>query len=183
MQQEYFLAEFKGNYRAPEPTGQRDLNITKPFHVKVKMKRDYLDDSRVLGLNGIFATYYKEYLRRMYPDMIDLYFFDLVEGTELDGSVIENPKALSFDNLAKYIQWRKYPINIGLYTPAELRNQVLLYEKDAAGQQFLESNLTQMRGSMLAIANELQSLDDVMVKVEQSPSVEDLLEPAGRRRK
>ncbi|MBX9937649.1 MAG: hypothetical protein K2Y32_00265 [Candidatus Obscuribacterales bacterium] len=184
---EYILAEFKGTYRAPEPNGQRDLNVTKPFHVAVKMDRSVLTDDRVLGLKGLFATYYREFVRRAYPDMIDLYFFDLVQATELDGTVIENPKALSFDNLIAYIQKKRYPINTTLYAPAELRNEVLLYERDKDGQQHLESLRTKMRGSELAVAAKLQNLDDVLVVLTPSSasadSLEDLLAPAGRAKK
>ncbi len=159
---DYILAEFKGTYRAPHPDGIRDQNITKPFHVKVKMKRECLDAP---GLNGLFATYYKELLRKLYPDMIDTYFYDLVEARELDGSAIENPKALSHDNLLKYIGQRRMPINPLLYTPNELRNEVILYEIDPKGQQHLQNKLEQQKGSQLKISAEIMAIDDVITIV------------------
>lgn len=181
MQSDYILAEFKGTYRAAHPDGQRDVNVTKPFHVKVKMKASVISDNRVLGLNGLFATYYKEFLRRMFPDMIDTYFFDLVEATEVDGTPIEHPKALSHKGLLEYISKKRYPINITLYTPGELRNEVMLYESDEKGQQKLESIRTELRGSELAVAAELQKLDDVLVVVDEAQqSVEDLLAAPGK---
>lgn len=180
----YILAEFKGTYRAPHPDGQRDLQVTRPFHVKVKMKAEVIHDSRVLGLNGLFATYYKEFLRRQFPDMVDLYFFDLVEATELDGTPIEHPKALSHSGLLQYLEKKKYPINCTLYTPAELRNEIMLYEVDKEGQQKLEGIRTELRGSELAVAAELQNLSDVMVVVDDThQSVEDLLSVAGKSKR
>lgn len=175
--QSYFVAEFQGTYRAPHPDGVRDANVTKQFHVKVKMKRECLNAP---GLNGLFDVYYKEFLRQRYPDLIDTYQFNLVEARELDGSVINNPKALSYEGLLAYIHTKRYLINVSLYSPQELRNQVVLYEEDKGGQQFLENKLQAMKGSMLATANELQSLDDVMVVVDEQPSVEALLSGGGK---
>jgi hypothetical protein len=175
-----FIAEFKGTYRAPSPDGIRDQNVTKPFHVKVKMKRECL---KAPGLNGLFSTYYKEFLRNIYPDMIDTYMYDLVQATELDGTIINNPRALSYENLLKFISSERLPINVGLYPPNELRNQVILYQEDPKGQKHLEEKLQALKGNMLAISAELQSLNDVIAVVEEEDSeMEDLLATAGKGR-
>jgi len=176
-----FIAEFKGTYRAPSPEGIRDQNVTKPFHVKVKMKRECL---KAPGLNGLFSTYYKEFLRKLYPDMIDTYMYDLVEAKELDGSIINNPRALSYENLLAFIRKEQLPINVGLYPPNELRNQVILYNEDPKGQKHLEGKLQALKGSMLAISAELQSLDDVIaiVKDDEDADMEDLLATSGKSR-
>lgn len=170
--QDFILAEFQGTYRAPHPDGIKDANMTKNFHVKVKMKRESL---RAPGLNGLFATYYKSRLRTLYPDMIDTYMYDLVQATELDGKVIDNPKALSYEGLLKYVAKKMYPINVTLYSPNELRNQIVLYEEDHTGQQTLEGILTKHRGSELKTAAELQDVDDLIVVVSPAPSVGELL--------
>lgn len=173
---DYFLAEFKGTYRAPHPGGLRDQNVTKDFHVRVKMRRECLEAP---GLNGLFANYYKEFLRKQYPDMIDTYMFDLVQATELDGSVIDNPKALSYQRLVQYVTRRRLPVNTALYSPTELRNEVVLYEQDPKGQQHLQALLETRKGSTIAISAELQELDDVLVVVDpneddsESDDVED----------
>lgn len=175
-----FIAEFKGTYRAPSPEGIRDQNITKAFHVKVKMKRECL---KAPGLNGLFATYYLEFLRKLYPDMIDTYMYDLVEARELDGTIINNPRALSYENLLKFIHSERLPINVGLYPPNELRNQVILFQEDPKGQKHLEEKLQAIKGNMLAISSELQSLDDVIAIVEAEDSeMEDLLATSGKGR-
>lgn len=188
----YIIAEFKGNYRAPHPEGRREENVTKRFHVKVKMKRECL---AAPGLCGLFENYYKEFVRTLYPEMIDFHMFEFVEALNEDGSVINDPKALSYKGLLEYVAERGYPVNVTLYTPTELRNQVNLYEQDKLGQQHLEAKFQAMKGSMLAIANELKSMDDVIqiynpneepapspvAKVE--PSVEDLLAAPGGKSK
>jgi hypothetical protein len=156
---DYILAEFKGTYRAPHPDGIRDQNVTRNFNVKVKMKRECLNAP---GLNGFFGSYYKEFLRKLYPDMIDTYKYEMVQATELDGKPIDSPKALPYEGLLQYIFRKKYPINPTLYSPKELRNQINLYEEDPKGQQFLEEKLQRLRGNQLAIAAELQSMDDVI---------------------
>lgn len=161
-QQNYILAEFKGTYRAPHPEGFREQNITKDFHVRVKMKRECL---LAPGLNGLFATYYKEFLRKLKPDMIDLYVFDLVQATELNGATIYDPKALSHDGLMDYINQKKYPINPLLYSMLELRDQVVLFEQDPKGQQHLQDKLQNLKGNMLATSAELRELEDLMVEV------------------
>jgi hypothetical protein len=114
---DYILAEFKGTYRAPNPDGIRDQQIVKPFHVRVKMKRECL---KAPGLNGFFDNYYKNFLKRAYPEMIELYQFQMVQATELDGSIINDPKALSHEGLLAYIKDRKYPINALLFELAAL---------------------------------------------------------------
>lgn len=165
----FILAEFRGTYRSPHPQGIKDANVTKDFHVKVKMRRESLSAP---GLNGLFACYYKELLRGLYPDMIDTYQFNLVQATELDGTIITDPKALSHENLLEYIAYKGYPINPGLYPPHELRNEVVLYEFDAKGQQHLQKKLQEQKGNMLEIAAMLHGLDDVIVVVGDSePSV------------
>lgn len=179
---DYILAEFKGTYRSPHPGGLRDQNVLKDFHVRVKMRRECLEAP---GLNGLFANYYKEFLRRQYPDMIDTYMFDLVQATELDGSVILNPKALSYTGLLQYVASRRLPINTSLFSPTELRNEVVLFEHDPKGQQHLQALLEKRKGSTIAISAELQELDDVLVVVdpdeeadqdeESEASLEDLL--------
>ncbi|MBX9687083.1 MAG: hypothetical protein K2X27_10300 [Candidatus Obscuribacterales bacterium] len=159
---DFILAEFKGTYRAPHPDGVRDANITKPFHVKVKMLRSNL---KAPGLKGLFATYYKDFLRNAYTDMIDTYEFDLVQATELDGSVIHDPKALSYDGLLEHISRHHYPINPMLYPRHELRNEVVLYETDKAGQQHLQERLQKLKGNALETAAQLQRVEDVLVVV------------------
>ena len=163
---DYILAEFKGNYRAPHPSGVRDQNITKEFHVKVKMKRDSL---QAPGLCGLFSTYYKELLRKQYPDMIDTYFYEMIQATELNGAKIDHPKAMSHDDLLAYINKRQYPINPLLYSGTELRNEVILYEQDPKGQQHLQGKLEAQKGNMIAIASELHSLEDVLIVVGKEP--------------
>lgn len=185
----FILAEFRGSYRAPHPDGIRDANVTKEFHVKVKMKEDSL---LAPGLNGLFATYYKGHLRKLYPEMIDTYMFDLVQATQLDGTPIDNPKAMSHDALLAHIAKKKYPINPLLYSTLELRDEVVLYEQDASGQQYLQNKRQLQKGSLLATAAELQGVEDLMVVVDapvkeqpvekvSAPSVDALL--AGAKKK
>lgn len=176
-------AEFKGSYRAPHPDGIRDANITKNFHVRVKMKRSAL---KAPGLKGLFATYYKEFVREAYPDMIDLYEFDLVQATELDGTIIHDPKALSYDGLLNYISTHKYPINPMLYSRHELRNEVALYEVDKSGQQHLQNRLQQLRGNALEMSAELSKLADILEVVEPFETVKPtrpLVEVAAKKSK
>jgi hypothetical protein len=159
----HILAEFKGTYRAPHPAGIRDQQITPSFHVKVKMKREWLEQP---GLNAFFQAYYKPFLQKLYPDFLDTHFFDLIEATELDGTEIESPKALSHAGLLGYIERRGLKINALLYgTTNELRNQVILYEEDQKGQQILQGKEELLKGTALSTAAELQGLDDVMVLV------------------
>lgn len=155
----FILAEVKGTYRAPHPDGIRDANVTKDFHVKVKMEREWLNAP---GLNGFFATYYKEHLKRAYPEMIDLYMFSVVQATELDGTPIHEPKAMSHDQLLEYIAKKKYPINPLLFSSNELRNEVILYEADPSGQQHLQGLRERRKGSVLATAAKLQEVGDLM---------------------
>lgn len=164
----FILAEFKGTYRAPHPQGVRDQNITKEFHVKVKMERKSL---KAPGLKGLFATYYKEFLRQAYPDMIDTYDFDLVQATELDGKRINDPKALSYEGLLEYIHEHDYNINAMLYPRHELRNEVVLYEKDREGQQLLQGKIQEQRGNALATAEKLSKVSDILsvVAPEEKP--------------
>lgn len=174
----YILAEFKGTYRAPHPDGIKDANVTKQFNVKVKMKRESL---KAPGLCGLFATYYKELLKTVkdkegnlvYRDMIDTYMYDLVQATELDGTVINNPKALSHERLISYIKEKEYPINALLYSSGELRNEVILYEEDPKGQQYLQNRRQKQKGHTLAISAEIQNLDDVIqvVGAEREPEL------------
>ena len=151
---DFMLAEFKGTYRAPHPDGIKDQNIIKNFHVQVEMKKSFL---KAPGLKGTFAVYYKELCKSMYPDMIDLYKFDLVEATELDGSPINNPKAMSYQDLVKYINEKQYPINIALYSQSELRNQVVLHEEDPKGQQKLQGITERTKGNAIAETNAIMS--------------------------
>jgi hypothetical protein len=166
---DYILAEFKGTYRAPHPEGIKDAKVAKQFHVKVKMLRDCLSAP---GLKGLFHVFYLEHLRKNYPDLVDTYKYDLVQATEIDGTEIDSPKALNYDGLLKYIAKRRYPINASLYSPAKLRNEIVLYEQDAKGQQFLEQKLMARKGSMLAIAAELQNIDDIMTVVQPAPRMQ-----------
>jgi len=162
------LAEFKGSYRSPHPQGYKDQNIERQFHVKVKMKRDSLNAP---GLNGLFATYYASFLKNIFPDFLELYMFSLVEATELDGTPIRNPKCLSHAGLLQYIQDERIPINPLLYgDTTELRNQVVLYQVDSKGQQVLQEKIQKTKGQMLATAEELATIDDIVTVVGQEPA-------------
>lgn len=164
---DYILAEFKGTYRAPHPDGIRDQSITKPFHVKVKMKREAL---KAPGMCGLFRVYYFEHLRKAYPDIQDTYNYELVQATELNGDVIDNPKALSYDGLLAYIKEKEYPINTLLYSPVELRNEVVLYEEDPKGQQFLQEKRLKVHGNAMKMAADLTEVDDLLVVVGAEPA-------------
>jgi hypothetical protein len=188
MSEGLILAEFKGTYRAPHPDGFQNQNVERPFHVKVKMKRESL---QAPGLNGLFVTYYSGFMKKLFPDMIELYRWENLGCTELDGSPIEDdPKAMNRDQLLAYIKRKKYNINALLYpTVTELRNEVVLYETDRAGQQYLEGKRQELKGNLLEMAAEIAELDDVVVivdpnaapaptpvaKVEEKTSVESLL--------
>lgn len=165
MQSEFFLAEFKGTYRAPHPAGIRTETIIRDFHVKVTMLKKFLAGD---GLNGAFQVYYKGFLKNHYPDMINTYQFDLVEATELDGTKIDNPRCLSYQGLLDYIANRRYPINAMLYSALELRDEIILYEKDPKGQQHLQGKRENLKGNVLSTAAELGQLPNVMVKVDSS---------------
>lgn len=168
MQQEYILVEFKGTYRAPHPDGY-EKDVQKDFHVKVKMKRGVLAGP---GTCGHFQAYYKGHLKKIYPDFKDTYFFEMVEATELDGSIIHNPKAYSQANLIDYIARMGYPINPILYpTGTDLRNEVVLYENDKNGQQHLQRLLEDMKGAEIRTAAELRELGEIMFAVEPVSTV------------
>lgn len=168
MQQEYILVEFKGTYRAPHPDGY-EKDVQKDFHVKVKMKRGVLAGP---GTCGHFQAYYKGHLKKIYPDFKDTYFFEMVQATELDGSIIHNPKAYSQANLIDYIARMGYPINPILYaTGTELRNEVVLYEQDKGGQQHLQKLLEDMKGAEIRTAAELRELGEIMFAVEPVSTV------------
>lgn len=169
---DYFIAEFKGTYRAPHADGIRDQFVLKNFHVKVKMKRDFL---AAPGLNGTFANYYAKAVAALYPDFVDLYQFEFVEGLELDGKKIDNPKAMSHADLVEYVTRKKYPINTMLFNASELRNEVVLYEQDPSGQQTLQARYEKQRGGTIALSNELSALDDLVVRVDAEPVAEAVL--------
>lgn len=169
------LAEFKGTYRAPHPGGIKDQNVLKDFHVKVEMPKSFL---KAPGLNGFFVNHYLNYLRSAYPDLIKTYRFQLIEVTELDGSVIDNPKCLSYQGLLDYIKRREFPINPSLFDEAELRNEVLLYEQDAKGQQFLQDKIQQRKGTELAIAQALSDRPN-LVRVIQPQAAKSFAEALG----
>lgn len=152
------LVRFKGTYTAANTSGVRGAKITKPFDVKVKMHRRFL---QATGLRGAFDTYYKQALKSRYPDMIDLYRFEMVEATAVDGSKINNIRAMSHEDTIAHIKDKEYPINISLYDSQDLRHQVALYEADKEGQQKLQSNIMHARGGTLAIAEEIASMNDV----------------------
>lgn len=153
--QDLMLATFQGSYRVAHPDGFQDQNVLNNFEVDVQMSKEFLETP---GLNAPFRVYYQHLVKSVYPDMIDLYRWELVQATELDGTPIENPKALSYSNLIDYINKKKYPINIGLFTPAELRNEVILYEQDAKGQQHLQELQENIRGASLRIGQQIAAL-------------------------
>jgi len=163
----FILAEFRGTYKAPHPEGFDKSQVEKPFHIKVKMKRESLNAP---GLNGLFQTYYAGFMKKAYPDYIELYRFETVQATNLDGTVIRNPKALSHEGLLTYMKEENIPINPLLYEPSELRNQVCLYMEDKKGQQFLQEKLQNSKGQMLATAAELADIDDILVRADQEPA-------------
>lgn len=166
---EYFIAEFKGTYRAPHPSGARDQQITKDFHVKVKMLQTALDAP---GLKGAFQNYYKESVKALYPDLIDFYSVQFIKGVELNGDKIDNPKAMSYADLVAYITRKKYPVNPLLFDQEELRNQVVLYEFDPSGQQLLQGKTEKLRGGQIEMALKLAAVDDLVVVVDPTAVVE-----------
>ena len=94
--------------------------------------------------------------------MLDLYRWRLVEATELDGEVIDDPKCLSYQGLLDFIKKHEYPINPLLYpTDQELRDAILLYEDDDKGQQKLQARWEQINGPVLKVAQEIDEIDDV----------------------
>lgn len=167
MSNDLMLGEFKGVYRAPHPAGYRDQNIVMPFHVKVKMKREFLSAP---GLCGLFKNHYEHALRAKYSEMLELYRFEFMGATELDGKPINNPKAMYHKELIKYIAEKRYPINMSLYNQTELRNEVNLYEHDPQGQQFLQGKLEYMHGGTIALTNELAQIEDLVQVVETEKS-------------
>ena len=152
----WMIVEFEGTYRVAHPDGIKGQTVLRPFHIKVPMRRSYLKDS--YNLRAPFGSFYKQRLINRYPGMIKLHHTKLIEATNPDGSIIKHPKAMSYDNLLEYIAENEYPINIGLYDDQQLRNEVVLYEKDAPGQQHLQANQERVKGSVLAVGQELDAL-------------------------
>lgn len=163
---DWMLVEFKGTYTIANPNGVKGSKVVRPFHVKVEMKKSFLDfkgPTGITSLRGPFATYYKQELRKADPGMIDLAQFDMVEATELDGTPIDDPNAMSHENLLDYIQRKRYPINPGLWNDQDLRHEVARYEADPKGQQKGQAHLTNVRGAFLDIAKEISSRGSKMV--------------------
>jgi hypothetical protein len=160
MSNELMLASFKGTYRSPHPEGFKEQAILRPFDVTVKMKQSFL---AAPGLCGFFRNHYFAALKAKFPLMIAPYMIEFMGATELDGRPIDNPKAMSYGELLGYIQRKKYPINIGLYDATALRNEVVLYEQDPSGQQHLQGKLENLRGSEIALSNELAAIEDILV--------------------
>lgn len=154
----WLLAEFKGTYSCASPTGIKGQKIEKPFHVKVEMKKDFLNHpgpTGMVSLCGPFVTYHKQELKQIHPDLIDTYMFELIEATELDGTKINRPECLSYEDLKDYITEKEYPINTSLYSRTDLRHAVRLYEHDEKGQQKLQGDIEKVRGGVLRISNEI----------------------------
>jgi hypothetical protein len=163
MSKDLMLAEFKGTYRIPHPDGIKGESVLRPFHVIVKMKKQFLEAP---GLHGFFLSYYANQVKKCYPDMISIYHVEFQEAKELDGKVINNPKALSFKNLRAYIHEKNYPINTALYSDVELRNEVVLYESDPKGQQHLQKRREDARGGEMEVARELSEIEDLVVRLD-----------------
>ncbi len=149
---DWMLVEFEGTYTVANPSGVKGSKVLKPFHCKVEMAKSFLSG---YGLRGVFSTYYMEQMRKLFPAMIDLYRFRMVEATELDGSKINDPKAMNHADLLGYISSREYQINTSFYDDQQLRHEIELYEKDKAGQQHLQANLEKIRGGKLAVSKQI----------------------------
>ena len=156
----WMLVEFEGTYQVAHPDGVKGRKVLKNFHVKVEMNKSFLDATIIEGsfhsLRGPFASFYTGFLKKLYPDMIDLYQFGMIEATELDGGKIRDPKCMNHADLMAYIVDRKYKINIGLYDDQQLRNEVVLYEADRKGQQHLQGHTERVRGGVLSVTNDLK---------------------------
>lgn len=159
----WMRVEFEGTYRVRSPQGIKNQSVERPYHIFVPMSKRYLKDSS--NLRAPFCSFYENRLKNKYPGMLGLYQTRLIEALNEDGSVINHPKALSYENLKEYIKEREYPINIGLYDDQQLRNEVVLYEKDADGQQHLQSWTEKVKGGSLAVGQELDALGDDMWEV------------------
>lgn len=162
----WMLVEFEGTYQVSHPDGVKGRKVLKNFHVQVEMNKSFLDAMSIEGtfhsLRGPFASFYTGFLKKLYPDMIDLYQFRMVEATELDGGKIRDPKCMSHKDLMAYIVDRKYKINTGIYDDQELRNAVVLYENDKKGQQVLQGTTERVRGGVLAVTNDLKHRESLI---------------------
>ncbi len=166
---DWMLVEFEGTYKVADPS-IKGRKILRPFHVKVKMKKQFLE---ARGLRGAFATYYKEFLKRHFPGMIDLHEFRMIEATEVDGSKIHNPKAMSHQDLVAYIKEKRLPVNILLYDDQELRHQVVLYETDPKGQQKLQGQAERVHGGKLNLSREISEQEDILQVLAPSGAVQE----------
>jgi len=155
--QDWMLVEFEGSYMIAHPDGIKGQKVLRNFHVRVEMAKDFLFNLKPFeSLRAPFSTYYMEQLKQMFPKMISLYQFRMVEATELDGSKIADPRAMCHADLLEYIKVRKYPINSSFYNDQDLRHEVHLYENDKKGQQHLQANLEKIRGGVLAVSKRIR---------------------------
>lgn len=164
----WMLVEFEGTYTTAHPDGIKGQKVIRPFHVRVKMKKEFLE---ARGLRGAFSVYYEEKLKRQYPGMISLHQFRMIEATEIDGSKINNPKCMSHADLLVYINEKDYQINTALYDDQELRHEVALYESDKKGQQKLQGQREAARGGKLKISKEINEQEDSLVVLHPSAGV------------
>lgn len=169
MADKNILATFEGTFKTAHPEGHRGEQVTRPFKCRVKIPRHFLKPIpntvpalRHVSLTAVFGTYYKQHLKKAHPEMLDLYRWRLVEATELDGSVMDDPKCLSYQGLLDFVKEKEYPINPLLYpTDQELRDAILLYEDDETGQQKLQKRWEQITGPVLKVSQEIAAIDNV----------------------
>ena len=177
---DWMLVEFKGTYLCAHPDGIKGQKVTRPFHVKVEMKKQFLRDLKPFeSLCGPFAVYYVGLVKNLYPELIDLHRFEMIEATELDGTKINDPRAMCHEDLLEHISDRELPINAGMLDAKDLRHHIMLHAQDPKGQARMQENLQKVRGGHLAISKEIGERKQAIRAIEsEAGKIQKVQEPA-----